>query len=171
MNRMSNQPAWEGARHRRVGFSLIEVLVVVAIILIIAAIAIPYLLRSKIAANEAAAVHALRAITTAEISYDTQYGLGYAPTLSALGPPPSGTASATHADLIDEVLASGIRNGYSFVYVPIVGGGATPDRFTANANPLSPGQTGDRYFYADQTNVIRYKLTGPADAGSTPVPQ
>jgi type IV pilus assembly protein PilA len=158
---------------RRAGFSLIEVIVVVAIILIIAAIAIPSLLRAKISANEAAAVHGLRTITTAQVTYDSTYQLGYAANLNSLGPPPKGSqASASHSDLIDEVLASSIRNGYSFVYVAIDNGGlGKPDQFTVNANPISPGQTGDRYFYVDQTNVIRWKLAGPADSTSTPVPQ
>ncbi len=161
-----------GPSRARAGFSLIEVLVVVAVILIIAAIAIPRFLQVKMAANEAAAVHALRVITTAQVTYDPIYNQGFAPTLIALGPPPPGTqASALHADLVDEVLASGIRNGYSFVYVPIAAGGGKPNKYTVNANPLSPGQTGLRYFYVDQTNVIRFALGGPAGPGSTPVPQ
>ena len=161
------------ARRSGGGFSLIEVLVVIAIVLIVAAIAIPSLLRSKIAANEAAAVHGLRAITTVQVTYDFTYQIGYAAVLPVLGPPPSGSqASSARADLIDAVLASTIRNGYSFVYVAIDNAGnGKPDQFTVNANPISPGQTGDRYFYVDQTNVIRWKLGGPADANSTPVPQ
>ncbi|SRR5713226_9360327 len=165
-----------GFTHRlcriRAGFSLIEVLVVVAIILIIAAIAIPRFLQSKMAANEAAAVHALRVITTAQVTYDSTYNQGFAATLNALGPPPAGSqASALHADMVDEVLASGIRNGYNFVYVAIATGGGNPGLYTVNANPVSPGQTGQRYFYVDQSNVIRYALGGSANASSTPVPQ
>ena len=69
-------------------------------------------------------------------------------------------------------LARSIRNGYNFVYVAIdTGGTGKPDGFTINANSISPGQTGQKYFYADQTNVIRWKLGGPADSTSTPVPQ
>jgi type IV pilus assembly protein PilA len=155
------------------GFSLIEVIVVVVIILIIAAIAIPRLLRSKEAANEASAVHALRVVTTAQVTYDATYNLGFAPTLLALGPPPPGSqASAAHADLVDEVLSSGIRNGYNYAYVAIDNGGTgKPDAYTVNANPVSPGQTGERYFFVDQTNVIRYALGGPANSSSAPVPQ
>ena len=161
-------PRREGA-----GFSLIEMIVVVAIILIIAAIAIPRLLRSKMAANEASAVQSLRVITTAEVTYDATYGQGYAPTLTSLGPPPAGTqASALHADLVDEVLASGIRHGYNFVYVAIdMAGNGKPSAFTVNANPVSPGQTGERYFFVNQTNVIRFAVGGPANPSSTPVPQ
>jgi len=155
------------------GFSLVEVLVVIAVILIIAAIAIPRLLRSKMAANEAAAASALRSVCTVQVAYDVTYNQGYAPSLSALGPPPPGTmATPTNGDLIDPVLASGIRNGYSFVYTPIDSSGSgKPSAFTINANPLSPGQTGERYFYADQTNVIRWALGGPAGPSSPPVPQ
>jgi type IV pilus assembly protein PilA len=155
------------------GFSLIEVLVVIVVILIISAIAIPRLLSSKMAANEAAAVAALRSIATVEVAYETTYSQGYAPSLDALGPPPPATQpSAAKADLIDEVLASTIRNGYHFDYKPIDSAGTgKPDAFTVNANPISPGQTGQRYFFVDQSNVIRWSLGGPAGPNSTPVPQ
>ncbi len=160
-------------RRKGAGFSLIEMIIVVAIILIIAAIAIPRLLKSKMAANEAAAVQSLRVITTAQVTYDAIYNQGYAPNLISLGPPPPGSqATAAHADMVDEVLASSIRNGYSFVYVAIdAAGNGKPSAFTVNANPVSPGQTGERYFFVDQTNVIRYALGGPANPSSTPVPQ
>lgn len=155
------------------GFSLIEVLVVVAVILVIAALAIPSFLRSKIRANEAAVVGALRAISTAQVSYQTTYQKGYAPSLDALKPPPSGTApNATAADLIDPVLATSIRNGYNFDYNPIdTDGDGQPDQYTVNANPIAVGQTGDKYFYVDQTNVVRENLGGPASANSPPVPK
>src|SRR5438445_6303437 len=109
----------ESMRNRQKGFSLIELLIVVAIILIIAAIAIPNLLRSKMAANEASAVGSLRSLNTACITYSTTYG-SYPTTLSNLGP--ATTASSTTADLIDSVLASGTKSGYSFAYA---GGGTT----------------------------------------------
>ncbi len=169
------QPGRRRSPKRRTGagFSLIEVLVVVAVILIIAAIAIPRLQQAKMAANESAAVSAMRTIATMQVTYVTAYQQGYAPTLAALGPPPLGSqASATHADMIDSVLASGIRNGYNFVYTPIdAAGNGMPNQFTVNANPVSVGQTGNRYFYGDQTNVIRYALGGPAGPGSPPIPQ
>src|SRR5579862_4900067 len=98
---------------RQKGFSLIELLIVVAIILIIAAIAIPNLLRSKMAANEASAVGSLRTLNTACITYSTVYG-GYPAALSNLGP--ATPATSTSADLIDSVLASGTKSGYSFTY-------------------------------------------------------
>src|SRR5271169_5734917 len=98
------------------GFSLIELLIVVAIILIIAAIAIPNLLRSKIAANEASAVGSMRTLNTSAVEYSTEYG-GYPPSLASLGPIASGaTASSGLADMIDSVLAGGIKSGYSFTW-------------------------------------------------------
>src|SRR5271168_5569040 len=101
------------------GFSLIELLIVVAIILVIAAIAIPNFMRSRMAANEAATVQNMRNITTANVVYSSTYGAGYATTLFSLGPDPgNGPPSPTNAGLIDEVLALGTRNGYSYIYVP-----------------------------------------------------
>src|ERR1700739_1791702 len=98
------------------GFSLIELLIVVAIILIIAAIAIPNLLRSKMAANEASAVGSMRTLNTAAVTYTVSYG-GYPPSLASLGPiAAGGTASSGLADLVDSVLAGGTKSGYSFTY-------------------------------------------------------
>lgn len=154
------------------GFSLIEVLVVVAVILIIAAIAIPRFLRSRMLANETSAVAALRTIATVQVSYESTYKQGFAPSLAALGPPAGGgPPTVAGAGLIDQVLASGIKSGYSFVYNPIdTNGDGQPDAYTVNANPISVGQTGDRHFYVDQTNVIRWALGGPASPGSPPIP-
>src|SRR2546428_12494569 len=89
-------------RSRDAGFSLIEVLVVIAIILIIAAIAIPRLLQSRMAVNEAGAVAALRTITTVQVTYNFTYQQGFAPSLAALGPPPGNQANANQAGLVDE---------------------------------------------------------------------
>src|SRR5215831_8532948 len=98
------------------GFSLIELLIVVAIILIIAAIAIPNLLRSKMSANDSAAASSIRTINTSEVTYSTAYPtFGYAPTLVALGPQTAGTAcDATKSCLIDDVLAAGTKSGYKY---------------------------------------------------------
>ena len=106
------------------GFSLIELLIVVAIILIIAAIAIPNLLRSRIAANEASAVGSLRTLNTAEVTYNTTYPtVGFA-TLTAMGPTTGGAAATSAAaGLIDANLASGTKSGYSFTVTP---GAGTP---------------------------------------------
>ncbi len=95
------------------GFSLIELLIVVAIILIIAAIAIPNLLQSRIAANQASAVGSIRTINTAAITYASTYNIGYSSTLANLGPSASTPTSAT-ASLIDSVLSAGSKSGYNF---------------------------------------------------------
>jgi type IV pilus assembly protein PilA len=150
------------------GFSLIELLIVVAIILIIAAIAIPNLIASRMAANESSAAQQTRAITTAEVVYTTQYNIGFAGALTYLGDGGGPTVSSTNASLIDSVLAGGSKSGYSFNYVP-----SNPDSsnffqsFALNANPLSPGHSGRRYFFTDQTAVIRVNNTGPA-SGTDP---
>lgn len=156
-----------GARNS--GFSLIELLIVVAVILIIAAIAIPNFIRSKMAANEASAVQNMRNISTAEYLYASTYGVNFTPTFAAL----SGTTAVpdvNNAELIDEVLASGTKSGYSFGY----SAGAADalgriNSYVVNAAPLSPGSTGMRYFYTDQTCVIRWNGTGAAGPTDTPV--
>jgi type IV pilus assembly protein PilA len=150
------------------GFSLIELLIVVAIILIIAAIAIPNLIRSKMAADEASAVASLRSYNTSIVSYSTTYGTDPA-TLNSLQPgsPPSSTA----ADLVDNLLApaSGTpqKNGYTFVYAP---GATTPvTTYTIIASPVS-NTSGQRLFFTDQSGVIRQTTDGSTPtATSTPI--
>lgn len=159
-------------RHDQRGFSLIELLIVVAIILIIMAIAIPNFLRSRIAANQASAIESVRTITTAEVTYSTTYGQGYSVTLSVLGPPASGSGvSSTAAGLLDDVLASGYKSGYSFFYTPseFNAGTAQYYGYTVTANPASYGQTGGVYYYTDQTGVIRGNSTTTAGATDTAV--
>ena len=114
------------------GFSLIELLIVVAIILVIAAIAIPNLLRSKMAANEASAVYSLRAINTAQVSYFSTYGLGYAALIN-LSTPAAGCVAATSlsACLIDNNLGIGAKSGYNFTSV--ASGGAGNDALNGGA--------------------------------------
>ena len=146
------------------GFSLIELLIVVAIILIIAAIAIPNLLRSKMAANEASAVGSLRTINTSSVAYSTTYG-NYPQNLASLGPASGGTASSTTADLIDAVLATGTKSGYTFTYTS-----ATPfQSYNITASPTAQNTTGQRYFYTDQSGVIRANTAGAATSASTPL--
>jgi len=157
-------------RHRQKGFSLIELLIVVAIILIIAAIAIPNLIRSKMAANEASAVASMRSINTACVSYSSTYGIGFPATLADLGPVTAGaTANSTSADLVDSVLAAGLKSGYSFTFAAGTAVSGIIPTYTVNAAPIVLNQTGGRYFFTDQTGVIRQNNGAAADASSTPL--
>ena len=167
------------------GFSLIELLIVVAIILIIAAIAIPNLLRSRIAANQASAVGSLRTLNTAEVTYATTYNTGYSSTLADLGPPGGSppTPVATNAGLIDEVLAGmpsagaggttanqSSKSGYTFVYSP--GTADTTGRINVyqfNASPISAGTTGTNFYYTDQSGVIRQNSATAAGSSDSPL--
>ena len=152
------------------GFSLIELLIVVAIILIIAAIAIPNLLRSRIAANQASAIGSIRNINTAEITYSSSYGQGFSSTLAQLGPPASGPVSTAAAGLIDSVLAAGTKSGYLFIYTPALPDASGKyDGYDLTGSPVTPGQTGTAYYFTDQTHVIRANMTSTASAADSPV--
>ena len=152
------------------GFSLIELLIVVAIILIIAAIAIPNLLRARISANESSAVGSIRTINTSEVTYSTNYPQdGFTTTMANLGDAGASpcVASKTSACLIDAVLAAGTKSGYVFV----LGGGTggTPEvTYTVTGSPVAIGQTGQRGWFSDQSGVIRFNLTGAAGVVSDP---
>jgi type IV pilus assembly protein PilA len=148
------------------GFSLIELLIVVAIILIIAAIAIPNLLRSRMAANEASAVGSLRTLNTATVTYSTTYGIGFPAAMSNMGP---GTASSTTADLVDSVLAGGVKSGYSFSYSAATAVSGTINAYTITATPTNAGVTGQRSFFTNESGVIRGNSSGNADVNSTPL--
>lgn len=145
------------------GFSLIELLIVVAIILIIAAIAIPNLLRARMAANESSAVASLRTINTAEITYSSTYPtVGFAATLSVLGGVTPCTPSSTTACLIDSVLSGGNKSGYNFA---ATGAGGPPAvQYYATAVPVVVNQTGIRSFCSFEDAVIRVQPTGAAIA-------
>ena len=154
------------------GFSLIELLIVVAIILIIAAIAVPNLLRSRMAANESSAAGSERTLATSNVTYQTTYGVGYAGTMAALGPSTSAT-SAT-ADLIDATLAGATvstapKSGYFFTYLAV---NATPTSANQNttfsivAAPASTS-TGTSTFCVDQSNVVKKDPAGVTAGGAT----
>jgi type IV pilus assembly protein PilA len=140
------------------GFSLIELLIVVAIILIIAAIAIPNLMRARMSANESSAAGSIRTINTAEVSYDTTYPTVGFGTLAALGGAPTCTPSSTTGCFIDNFLATNGngagKDGYSFYITS-----PTTTGYSSNADALTINQTGTRSFCSDQTGVI-YNLSG-----------
>ncbi|HUK52349.1 MAG TPA: prepilin-type N-terminal cleavage/methylation domain-containing protein [Candidatus Binatia bacterium] len=155
------------AQERRRGFSLIELLIVVAIILIISAISIPNLLRSRMAANEASAVGSLRTITAACVTYSSIYGIGFPAALSNLGT--SGGAGPASADLLDNTLAAGVKSGYVFVYTSSAAVSNVVPAYAVQANPLTWSQTGTRYFFTDQSGVIRFNLSAAASANDSPI--
>jgi type IV pilus assembly protein PilA len=157
------------------GFSLIELLIVVAIILIIAAIAIPNLIRSKMAANEASAVASLRTFNTAEVVYSSTYNVTgvFATSLTNLGPNGATCANtfvptSTSACLIDGALATATssaqsKSGYYFTYANPGGS------YSVNADPVAQNSTGVRHFYTDQTVVIRVNGSASAGTGDSPI--
>jgi len=141
------------------GFSLIELLIVVAIILIIAAIAIPNLLRARMAANESSAVASIRTINTGMVTYNSTYPtVGFAGSLTVLGGVAPCTPSSTTACLIDSVLAAGTKSGYTFL---AVGAGGPPAvTYYATAVPVTLNQTGVRSFCSFEDAVVRVQPTG-----------
>ncbi|MGH9815034.1 MAG: type IV pilin protein [Candidatus Acidiferrales bacterium] len=159
------------------GFSLIELLIVVAVILIVASIAIPNFMRARMQANEAAAVQNLRTISTAQVAYITAYANGFAPGLPALtGNPP---VTCNQAGLIDGVLAAGQKTGYRYVYHPGtpvlvagVGCGAVGvSDYQISAEPLAVGSSGQRSFCMTQTGLIRQDPSGaPIASGNCVAP-
>ena len=155
----------KGANVKRTrGFSLIELLIVVAIILIIAAMAIPNFLRAKIAANEASAANSIRKIATAEVAYSTAYpNLGYAPALSNLGGPVGCNPSSNTACILDNVLSSGKKSGYQFVAIGVAQNGVMNNTFVAGSAPLNYNLTGVQNYCAITDGVLR-SLNQPGGA-------
>jgi type IV pilus assembly protein PilA len=167
-------------RKKEKGFSLIELLIVVAIILIIAAIAIPNLLRAKIAANESSAVGSMRTLNTAAVNYYTSWGVQYPTNMAVLGGPTNVAATCTLAELIDPVLAGATaapgKSGYIFNYngataTPAVNGCTGFQTYTIDTEPSNIGQTGQRGFFTDQSGVIRYTTDGSVPTIASPALQ
>lgn len=159
------------SRHGMAGFSLIELLIVVTIILILSAIAIPKLIAVKMVANEAAAVSNMRTIDSAEAAYASQYpSIGFSTSLTVLGGV-GVTATSAAALLLDETLAQATpaKSGYTYTYV--AGAGVPRGTFTLNGDATVQNITGVRHFFTNATGIIRYKVGGPATANSTSLGQ
>ena len=152
------------------GFSLIELLLVVAVILIISAIAVPNFLRSRMRATEAAAIASLRLIDTAAVTYSTTYpDTCYPAQLSNLGGPAPCPGSSIQACMIDDTLAQGVKSGYTFVWT---GDGATPSvTFTLTATPQLLGSTGQSMYCTDQTSLIHIEIAGSGCTNASPALQ
>jgi type IV pilus assembly protein PilA len=152
------------------GFSLLELLIVVAIILIIAAIAIPNLLQARLAANESSAAGSLHAVQSAEITYFNTYPtVGYASNIGQLGGPGPCTPSSTTACLIDNFLATATpggvgKSGYYYLATGIVTGGATFNTaYVVGAAPIIVHSTGNRDFCSTNDGVLRSQMGSPGD--------
>jgi type IV pilus assembly protein PilA len=159
------------------GFSLIELLIVVAIILIIAAIAIPNLLRARIAANESSAAASVRTISTAELTYATSYpSVGYAPTLAELGPADvscSAGPTSTNACIIDYVLSQAVsggtpKSGYFFGAAGSSSTSTANDQYYVDAWPANLNTTGVKEFCAVADNVVRFITPGGTNSLNSP---
>jgi len=160
---------------RQKGFSLIELLIVVAIILIIAAISIPALTRARVAADESSAVGSVRTINSAEISYNAAYpATGFSTSLANLGGP-LGTCTPSTATgcFIDSVLSSGNKSGYLFTVANGSCAAATPQGcYSVLATPEFAGYTGAKYFCSFEDAVVRYDtvaITNPCPATKAPL--
>jgi type IV pilus assembly protein PilA len=145
-------------RNRR-GFSLIELLIVIAIILIIITMAVPNLTKAHMHAQETGAIQAIKTLHAAQVQYLSTFGR-YATSLTELGPPASGSANASSADLIANDLAGGTKQGYKYTMT------GTPGGYIINATPENFGNSGSKTFYSDQSMTIKVN-DGPEPATAT----
>jgi type IV pilus assembly protein PilA len=148
-------------RRRARGFSLIELLIVIAIILIILTIAVPKLSVAQMNAREMAVVREIQTVNTAQAQYMSQFGK-FAATMAELGPPSSGGPGPAAADLIPGSLASGEKDGYTFTLA------ASPSGYTLNVNPKVFNSSGRRTFYSDQNMIIHQNWSAEAANASSP---
>lgn len=154
------------------GFTLIELMIVVAIIAIIAAIAIPNLLRSRMSANEAGAAGAMRTISTGEVAFQTAAfvdgdndGVGDYGTLAQLANPDGAGATPP---FIDNVLGAGAKHGYNFAAVVTAGAANQTPAYTCTAIPAAAGRTGYRQYFVNESGVIRFTADGTAAGAASP---
>ena len=164
---------------KKKGFSLIELLIVVAIILIIAAIAIPNLLRSRIAANEASATATMRTLNTSEITYASTYNSGFTTDLNQMGTPGAGLQPTNNAaDLVDPILAGKgpggsattfTKNGFLFTYSHTGQTYPQISSYAVNGDPMARGSSGQRSFFSDQSAVVRSNATAQATGSDNPI--
>jgi type IV pilus assembly protein PilA len=143
------------------GFSLIELLIVIAIILIILTIAVPKMGVAQMNAREMAVVREIQTVNTAQAQFMSQFGR-FAASLTELGPPASGGPGPSAADLIPGSLSSGDKDGYTFVL------GATPSGYALNVNPKVYNSTGRRSFYSDQSMIIHQNWSAEPATASSP---
>jgi len=141
---------------RRRGFSLIELLIVISIILVIVTVALPRFINAQMFARETAAIKAIQTIHSAQVQYNSEYGR-FAASLTELGPPASGGPTAAAASLIGNDLAGGEKGQYRFTMT------ANESGYAINAIPLHYGSSGSRSFYSDQNMLLR-ENDGPEPA-------